>query len=62
MDVESMGPAMLDAAKTAAGDTWGKIQHDFASDLDNVLRNAAKIEADLAAGQPQPGRGRGAVA
>ncbi len=50
MDVASVGTAMLNAAKAAAGDTWGKIQHDFASDLDNVLRNAAKIEADLAAG------------
>ena len=50
MDVASLGTAMLDAAKAAAGDTWGKIQHDFASDLDDVLRNAAKIEANLAAG------------
>jgi hypothetical protein len=50
MDVASVGKAMLDAAKGAAGDTWGKIQHDFASDLDNVLRNAEKIEANLAAG------------
>jgi hypothetical protein len=50
MDVASVGKAMLDAAKAAAGDTWGKIQHDFATDLGNVLRNAAKIEANLAAG------------
>jgi len=50
VDVASLGTAMLDAAKAAAGDTWGKIQHDFASDLDDVLRNAAKIEANLAAG------------
>lgn len=49
MDVASVGTAMLDAAKAAAGDTWGKIQHDFASDLGNVLRNAAKIETNLAA-------------
>jgi hypothetical protein len=50
MDVASVGTATLDAAKAAAGDTWGAIQHDFASDLGNVLRNAAKIEANLAAG------------
>jgi hypothetical protein len=41
---------MLNAAKGAAAGTWPKIQHDFASDLGSVLRNAAKIEAQLAAG------------
>lgn len=51
MDVASVGKAVLDAAQAAAGDTWSKVQHDFASDLGNVLRNAAKIETDLASGK-----------
>ena len=50
MDVASVATAMLNAAKGAAAGTWPKIQHDFASDLGSVLRNAAKIEAQLAAG------------
>ena len=51
MDVVTVGSAMLNAAKAAAGDTWGKIEHNFGSDLGVVLRNAASIEAKLAAGQ-----------
>jgi hypothetical protein len=51
MEVASVGKAMLDAAKAAAGNTWATIQHDFASDLGSVLRNAARIEADLASGK-----------
>jgi hypothetical protein len=47
MDVAAVASAMLNAAKAAAGDTWSKIQHDFASDLGGVLRNAANIEAKL---------------
>jgi hypothetical protein len=50
MDVASVATAMLNAAKGAAAGMWPKIQHDFASDLGSVLRNAAKIEAQLAAG------------
>jgi hypothetical protein len=41
---------MLNAAAAAAGATWNKVQHNFASDLEEVLRSAAEIEADLAAG------------
>lgn len=50
MDVAVVANAMFDAAKGAAGNTWGKIQHDFASDLGAVLRNGAGIEAQLKAG------------
>jgi hypothetical protein len=50
MDAANVATAMLNAAKGAAAGTWPKIQHDFASDLGSVLRNAAKIEAQLAAG------------
>ncbi len=39
--------AVLNAAKAAAGNTWSKIQHDFASDLGLVLRNAANITQQL---------------
>jgi len=49
MNVADVGSAMLKAAEAAAGGTWSKIQHDFASDLGNVLRNAANIETKLAA-------------
>ena len=51
MNVAEVGSAMMKAAEAAAGGTWSRIQHDFASDLDNILRNAAKIEAQLRAGQ-----------
>jgi hypothetical protein len=51
MDVAAVGSAVLNAAKAAAGDTWSKIQHDFASDLGIVLRNAASIETKLATGE-----------
>jgi RecA/RadA recombinase len=54
MDVASVATAMLNAAKDAAGQTWPQIQHDFASDLGAVLRNAAKIETQLAAGELTP--------
>ncbi len=50
MDVANVATAMLNAAKGAAAGTWPKIQHDFASDLGAVLRNASKIEAELVAG------------
>ena len=51
MDVATVGRQVLDAAKSAAGATWGQIQHDVASDLGNVLRNAAKIEAQIRSGE-----------
>jgi len=47
MDVAIVGAEMLSAAKAAAGQTWPRIQHDFASDLGIVLRNAARIEKQL---------------
>ena len=49
MDVASVSKNMFDAAQKAAGNTWGEIQHDFASDLGGVLRNAARIEEQLKA-------------
>jgi hypothetical protein len=42
---------MLRAAEAAAGGTWSKIQHDFTSDVRNVLNNAAQIEQQLLTGQ-----------
>jgi hypothetical protein len=51
MDAANVATAMLNAAKGAAAGTWPKIQHDFASDLDSVLRKATKIEAQLVAGE-----------
>jgi hypothetical protein len=51
MDVASVATSVLNAAKDAAAGTWPQIQHDFVSDLGAVLRNAAKIEAHLAAGE-----------
>lgn len=42
---------MLKAAEAAAGGTWDKIQHDFASDVANILGNAAEIEEQLRTGQ-----------
>src|ERR1700680_4063921 len=51
MDVAVVGNAMLNASKNAAGDTWSKVQHDFASDLGSVLRNAANIAAKLVNGE-----------
>jgi hypothetical protein len=51
MDVASVASAMLNAAKTAAGTTWDQIQHDFLADISSVIRNAARIEAKLAARQ-----------
>ncbi len=50
MDVADVAKQMLDAGRLAAGGTWGEIQHDFVSDLGSVLRNAAKIEAQMEAG------------
>jgi hypothetical protein len=50
MDVSRVGKDMLDAAAAAAAGTWTVVQHDFAGDLENVLRNAALIEAKLTAG------------
>jgi hypothetical protein len=47
MDVATVSKDMFDAAQRAAGNAWGKIQHDFASDLGGVLRNAARIEEQL---------------
>jgi hypothetical protein len=54
MDVSAVGKNMLDAAAAAAGSTWTTIQHDFVSDIGNVLRNGAKIEAQLIAGELTP--------
>jgi hypothetical protein len=51
MNVAEVGRAMLQAAEAAAGGTWNKIQHDFASDVRNVLSNAARIEEQLRSGQ-----------
>jgi hypothetical protein len=51
MNFAEVGNAMLQAAEAAAGGTWNKIQHDFASDVRNVLNNAAGIEEQLRTGQ-----------
>jgi hypothetical protein len=51
LDVANVASAMLNAAKTAAGSTWNQIQHDFLADISTVIRNAARVEAKLAAHQ-----------
>jgi hypothetical protein len=50
-DVADVATSVLNAAKNAAGGTWSKIQHDFASDLGLVLRNGANIAQQLEAQQ-----------
>ena len=50
MNLATVGNDALRAAASAAGVTWGQIQHDFQADLEAVLQAAARIEAKLAAG------------
>src|SRR4051812_1266359 len=54
MDVSAVTKDMLNAAATAAGANWAAIQHDFVLDIGDVLRNGAKIEAQLISGQLTP--------
>jgi hypothetical protein len=51
MNIAEVGSAMLRAAEAAAGGSWNQIRHDFASDVRNVLGNAARIEQQLLAGE-----------
>ena len=50
-DIGSVATAVLSAAQSAAGGTWDRIQHNFTSDLENVLRDTADIPLLLETGQ-----------
>jgi hypothetical protein len=50
-DLANVSTSVLSAAQSAAGGTWDKIKHDFAADLEGVLRSAANIAQQLEAGQ-----------
>jgi hypothetical protein len=51
MDTSAVTKSMLEAAKNAAGNSWDKIQHNFARDVNSVIENSAEIEAALASKQ-----------
>lgn len=44
MDLTSVTANALSAARSAAGTTWGQIQHNFERDFEGVIESAAEIE------------------
>jgi len=50
-DIGAAATSVLNAAQSAAGGTWEKIQHDFSADLEGVVRSAANIALQLERGR-----------
>jgi len=51
MDIGTVTVNALNAARTAAGATWGQIQHNFDKDINAVIENGANIEILLKTNQ-----------